>query len=136
MQKVGTVVEILDGYVKVELEQHSECTECGMCMGGTSKKVTVSARDTFGSKLGDTVEVNLSPGQSLKAAAIVYLIPLGLLILGIAIGSTVLRGSRNAEAITAVIGLSAAFLGFIVLKFLDKFLTKDDKYQLTITRII
>lgn len=80
-----TVKNILpDGYAQVEMKRISACGEnCAMCGGCADPRafVTVAALNKAGANRGDKVIVSSGTGKIMKAAAIVYLVPLILFFL-------------------------------------------------------
>lgn len=58
-----------------------ECSQCGGC-AGAQQWASVAAVNLIGAKVGDWVIVETSSAAVLRAAALVYLAPLALLLLG------------------------------------------------------
>ena len=79
-----------DGYAQVEAVRRSACSgDCDHCGGCASAKqyVLVRAKNPIGAAVGDQVIVETSSRAILGAAAVVYLVPLALLLLGYGLAS-------------------------------------------------
>ena len=89
MLEIGVVESVNDknGTVKVVFDRKSACDKCGMCLTskGEKMKVYVEVKNTLGAKVGDRVGVSMSDRFVLRAAFIVYLIPVILVGAGLAI---------------------------------------------------
>ena len=84
MRQRATVGSLLpDGSVSLLVQRVSACTgDCGHCggCGAVSQSVQVTARAPFPVEPGERVWVESRSGAVLGAAALVYLLPLGLLL--------------------------------------------------------
>ncbi|MCG4723017.1 SoxR reducing system RseC family protein, partial [Alistipes putredinis] len=65
---------------------------CGKCASSTDKKdIVVEVDNTIGAKVGDYVELNMDSINVIKAASIVYIIPLVALLGGTVISYSILN---------------------------------------------
>ena len=89
MQEIGVVESLNEknGTAKVVFDRKSACDKCRMCLtaNGDKMKVYVEVKNTLNAKVGDKVGVTMSDGFVLKAAFIVYLLPVILVGAGLAI---------------------------------------------------
>ena len=89
MQEIGIVDSVNEkrGTAKVVFDRKSACDKCGMCLTakGERMKVYVEVKNTLGAKVGDRVGVTMSDRFVLRAAFIVYVIPVILVGAGLAI---------------------------------------------------
>ena len=86
-----------DGTASVVHVRQSACSgDCHKCSGCGAAKETVifTARNGIGAKSGDLVKVESSTGPVLKAAVVLYVLPLVLFFLGYYLGT--LPGSYGA----------------------------------------
>lgn len=121
-----------DGTAQVLVIRESACSgDCHKCSGcGAAKEaIEFTARNPIGAKTGEVVTVTSQTGPVLKAAAVLYMLPLVLFFGGYALG--------------AVLGISggltgaAAFLMSIVLIVLyDRRMAKKDNTVYTITAYV
>jgi sigma-E factor negative regulatory protein RseC len=83
MKERGRVVETAGNVAKVEILRKDECSRCKVCGFGSRDRIVAVATNTIGAKEHDEVEVELEGSQVVRAAAILYLIPLAFLLAGI-----------------------------------------------------
>lgn len=86
MRQKATVERLLnDGTAVLLVRRQSACSgdchSCGGC-GGTAQTLRLTARDPIGTHEGDRVYVESDGKTVLKGAALVYLLPLALFLLG------------------------------------------------------
>ena len=141
MNQQGYIVEIVDNITaKLKLKRHSACASCGKCATTSEEKdIIVEVDNSIGAKVGDRVEVNMETMNVLKAAFIVYTIPLIALLIGIVGTFYVLNAisfNGNIEVISGVVGLVLTFIVFLILKKNDKKFRDSKEYIPIVTRII
>ena len=87
MLEVGVVESVNEkrGTAKVVFDRKSACDKCGMCLTakGEKMKVYVEVKNTLGAKAGDKVGVSMSDRFVLRAAFIVYVVPVVLVGAGL-----------------------------------------------------
>ncbi|MGL4913509.1 MAG: SoxR reducing system RseC family protein [Romboutsia sp.] len=125
MEQQGYIVEIVDKKTaKLKMQRHSACASCGKCATTSEKKdIVVEVDNVIGAELGDKVKVNMESVNVLKAAAIVYILPLMGLLLGTIATYfilTTINFGGNIEIISGMIGLFLMFLSFVILKKNDR----------------
>lgn len=82
----GTVIEITEGNIKVEIINKSMCSAChakGFCSAGDSKDkvIDVAYYNNGEYAVGDEVEVVMKRSMGFKAVWISYVIPLAILLI-------------------------------------------------------
>ncbi|MEF9992705.1 MAG: SoxR reducing system RseC family protein [Peptostreptococcaceae bacterium] len=141
MNQHGYVVELVDSITaKIKMQQHSACASCGKCASSTDKKdIVVEVDNTIGAKIGDYVEVNMDSMDVIKAASIVYAIPLIALLGGTIISYGILSYidiSFNKEVISGFFGIGLTVISYLFIKSRDSKFRKSRKYIPVITKVI
>ncbi len=89
MYEVGLVESVNEkrGTAKVVFDRRSACDKCKMCLvaNGDKMKVYVEVKNALNAKPGDRVGVQMNDAFVLRAAFIVYIIPVILIGAGLAI---------------------------------------------------
>ena len=117
MREEGTIVGLTDGLARVAMTDPQTCIRCGACSrigSQTVLEVPVEPDDTF--NIGDHVLVDVPPGRSFRALALVYLVPLAGLLLGAGIGGFLTQTFWSnssypniAPILLSVVGLAAGY---------------------------
>ena len=121
-----------DGTALVVHVRESACSgDCHKCSGCGAAKETIllKAQNPIGARRGDLVKLESASGPVLKAAAVLYLVPMLLFFAGYAAGDFL----WNRGALTACV----AFIAGIALAVLyDRKLGKTEKTGYTITEFV
>ena len=131
-QKVLVKAVMPDGMAKVIHVRQSACSgDCHQCSGCGAAQETMEllAQNPIGAKPGDLVLIEAATGPVLKAAAMLYLLPLGMFFLGYLVGQTL--WNRGGLAGCLAFGLA---IGLCVLY--DRFLGKKKETEYTITGFV
>ncbi len=102
-----------------------DCHKCSGC-GAAKEAVLLTADNPIGARTGDLVKVESASGPVLKAAVVLYLIPLALFFLGYYLGT--LMG--NFGALAACLGFALG-VGLVVLY--DRKVVRKENFGYTIT---
>lgn len=117
-----------DGTAQVMHIRESACSgDCHKCSGcGAAKEaITLKARNPVNAKVGDRVKINSETGPVLRAAAVLYVLPLVLFFLGYALGATMGYG--------ALIGCAGFAVGIAFVVLYDRKVSQKEKTEYTIT---
>ena len=117
-----------DGQAEIIHVRESACSgDCHKCSGCGAAKETmiIRADNPIGAEVGDFVTLSSDSGEVLKAAVIVYLVPLVLFFLGYILGMTWQLG--------ALVGGLAFALGIVLAVVYDRLVAKKRKTVYTIT---
>lgn len=141
MNQHGYVIEIVDSITaKIKMQKHSACASCGKCASSTDKKdIIVEVDNTLGAKVGDYVEVNMDSVNVIKAASIIYIIPLVALLGGTILSYKMLSYfdiSFNIEIISGGIGVLLTILSYLAIKSRDFKFRESRNYIPIITKVI
>ena len=133
MLEVGIVESINEkrGTAKVVFDRKSACGKCGMCLTarGEKMKVYVEVKNTLGAKVGDKVGVAMSDRFVLRAAFIVYIIPVILVGAGLALFRKL--GDLLLLAVVAVCLIFGIGVGILT----DRLIRKKGTFAPTLTEI-
>ena len=129
----GTIVEISEGNIRVEIINKSMCAAChakGFCSAGDTKEkiIDVAYFNNGEYQLGDEVEVTMKRSMGFKAVWISYVIPLAILLIFL----LTLQGLGFAElhaGLAAAVAVCVYY--FVVYLFRDKI---ADKFVFTIAK--
>lgn len=115
----GLVVEVDNNIAKVKLIRHSECENCGSCSG--QNEVIQSAHNNVGAKLGQRVFIKVENNNVLKAAFIMFVLPLLAIAAGIIIAELVSKIFQISSVIPDIIGVCVCVLiSVTIIKHFDK----------------
>ena len=129
----GTVVEISEGNIKVEIINKSMCAAChakGFCSAGDTKDKIIDVQywNNGEFKVGDEVEVTMKRSMGFKAVWISYVIPLAILMIFL----LTLQGVGFTELCAGLCAIGAVCVYYLVVYlFRDKM---ADKFVFTIAK--
>lgn len=105
-----------------------DCHKCSGC-GAAKETVLLKAKNPIGARRGDLVKLESATGPVLKAAAVMYMIPMLLFFAGYFVGDALWqRGALiGCLSFVAAIGLAVLF---------DRKIGKTDKCEYTITGFV
>ena len=128
-QLVRVVKHNDDGTARVVLVRESACSgDCHKCSGCGAAKQTmfVTARNPIQAPVGSVVVIRSESGPVLAAAAMLYLMPLGMFLLGYLLGA--LLWQRGG--LTAILAFGLGIAGAVVY---DRLVMKKKETVYTIT---
>ena len=112
-QQVRVLSSNADGSAQVAVVRQSACSgDCHKCSGcgAATQTMIFTASNPIGAKPGDFVIIESASGPVLKAAAVLYMLPLALFIIGYLIGMQwQLGGLVGGLAFALSIGLAVAY---------------------------
>lgn len=131
----GVVIQVIGNTAKVKANRHGDCKNCGACPG--DKAMVVDAENSLGAKPGQRVCFEIKEVNMLKAAFVVYILPLAAVFIGVLIGGLLAKKNIQWNTTFEVIGGIIGFiLSVIYIKFFDKAANKNEKMRPVITRIV
>ena len=135
-QQEGIVLEVSGTMAKVKASRHSDCENCGNCPGNTA--IVVDALNPVGAKRGQRVAIEVKEVNMLKAAFIVYILPLIAAVAGAFAGDYLAVAQQASNPVWYQIGGGAAAVGLSILyiKYFDRNARTDDKMKPVIVRIL
>ena len=111
-----------DGMAEVVRIRESACSgECHKCSGcgAAQQKVLLVARNPIGAQPGDMVVVSSETKTVLKAAAVLYMLPLVLFIVGYLLGESLWQRG-------GLVSICAVVLCTVLIKLYDRRLAKKE----------
>ena len=130
MEQIVRVKERLpDGTAQVIVIRESACSgDCHKCSGCGAAKETllITARNPIGADRGDLVTVSSESAPVLKAATVLYVVPLVLFFLGYALGASL----GVAGGLCACLGF---VLGIVLVVAYDRRFARNVNTEYTIT---
>lgn len=136
MNKIGVITEIGNGEAIVMVGSAKTCGNCG-CGALTRKNGElcdnhryIKVKNTIDGKVGDPVNIEFETLKMLKTSAMLYLLPLIMLVVGIFLGNY-LQGSNSNDLISFGVGVLLLGISFLILNKLDK--NKEKKELITIS---
>ena len=129
----GTIIEISEGNIKVEIINKSMCAAChakGFCSAGDTKDkvIDVAYFNNGEYAVGDEVEVTMKRSMGFKAVWISYVIPLAILMIFL----LTLQGLGLGELFAGLCSVLAVSMYYLVIYlFRDKL---SNKFVFTIAK--
>lgn len=136
MQPIGTVVAKQHGKASVHLVRQSACQNCKACTLGSadSNTITIIAEDPYNVEIGQQVSIYFPPAQSVKAALLVYTIPLLSLFAGyLLLDMLPLPGGALVPALGSLL---LSFASFFLLRLREKQRQDDPAFLPRIDAIV
>ena len=130
MEQIVRVKEVYDDgtALAIHLRQSAcsgDCHKCSGC-GAAAETILLKAENPIGARAGDFVSICSDSGPVLKAAAVLYLVPVVLFFLGYLLGA--LAWGRGALA-----GCLAFVIGICLAVVYDRKVVRKEKTGYTIT---
>ena len=136
----GVIQEIVHQNARVRIEKNSACSSCesrGACQAFSDKEMLIEVPNDLQAQVGDRVEISVPEGSLLKLSLLVYLLPVGALILGASIGGVWAQSLHaGATLIPILCGFFAMGATFYALRRLDRAAQAKGKYQPRMKRIL
>ena len=122
MLRSGKVVAAENGVLEVCFERPEACAHCGACAG---QKEETLVKIPGSAPVGRWIDVDMPEGQVLKASMLAYVMPLLLLLGGIALGSVLFK----QEVLWAVTGIVFMGVSWLALRLIEKRMKQRDVWQ-------
>lgn len=131
----GVVIQIDGNMAKVKANRHGDCKNCGACPGDNATVLDV--QNPLGAKPGQRVIFEIKEANMLKAAFVVYIVPLIAILLGSIGGMWLAQKIGQSIKIFQIGGALLAFiLSIIYIKIFDKHTNSNSKMIPVIIRIL
>ncbi|MEW6725005.1 MAG: SoxR reducing system RseC family protein [Bacillota bacterium] len=138
MLEIGRVVEVRGETALVQMIRTAACASCGKCASGhQSSLMQLEARNPVGAGMGDMVKLDTEGLTPLRAAFVVYLLPLLMAGVGYAIGSILSPSAGGGDSPYGLVGMGAMFaLAFPLIRLYDQYLTRTGRGRPVITEVL
>jgi sigma-E factor negative regulatory protein RseC len=138
MRERGRVLETRGNMARVEILRRDECSRCKVCGFGSRDRVIANAVNSIGAKIHDDVELELEGSQVVRAAVIVYLIPLAFFLVGLYLGTvfaSFIKRQDMASLIAAIFGFGFLGLSYVGVAVYSR-RPAISKYQARVVRVL
>ncbi|MDM8544622.1 SoxR reducing system RseC family protein [Desulfococcaceae bacterium HSG9] len=136
----GIVTELTDTGAWIKTQKNSACAACSArqsCKTGGGEEAKVEVRNDVNAHLGDRVVIYFKTTSLLKAAFLLYMVPILGLLAGAGIGQKIAQLYAIQGSLPAVlVGFSSFAATVLWVKLRANRLSDQDSYQPRITRII
>lgn len=130
MEEEAVVLEVKDKKAKVEIKRSESCRGCKLCSLNPGGMMVTEVEDPIGVKGGDRVQVEIPNKDFLKAALVLYFLPVSGLIIGALIGS-----EFNSQ-----LGIFGGFIGlalsFVFVHYYDRKMGRRKRLHSRITKVL
>jgi len=131
----GLVIEVVGNSARIKVGRHSDCKNCGACPG--SESLILEANNEIGAKPGQRIILEIKETNVLRAAFIVFILPLIALFIGVMLGGIIGQYIGVNKFMFQVIGGVVIFaLSIVVVKYFDKASAANEKSKPVIIRIL
>jgi len=132
VREEGVIVGIEGERARVRIERSDACSRCRVCVPMGDGLMVIEAKNTRGAVVGERVSIEVDESRHLRAAFMVYILPLIGLIAGYVTG-TALAGS---EKVGFLCGVGMLIVVFAVLHWYDrKIRTRDQSWPRIVGRL-
>ena len=134
-QQEGIVIELRGEMARVKTSRHNDCENCGACPGNSA--IVLDALNPVGAKTGQRVVIEIQEVNMLKAAFIVYVLPLLAAFAGaVAGGWLAARVGYEPTWFQVAGGLIFFAVAIFYIKVFDRSSHSDVAMQPVIIRVI
>jgi len=120
MREEGTVVAVKGEAVVVELAPRGGCGRCRLCIPGPAGMMRVEAENKDRAGIGDRVVLDIDDRRQLRAAFLVYILP----VAGFMAGYAVAAMFSPSEGAGLAAGLSALAGVYLAVRYYDRRITR------------
>lgn len=134
-EQEGIVLECSGSVAKVKASRHNDCENCGACPGNSA--MVLQALNPLGAKPGQRVAIEVQQVNMLKAAFVVYVLPLLAVLAGVVAGGVLAEYlGYTGTAFQVGGGIVSFVLSVVYIKYFDTSARTNVKMQPVITRIL
>lgn len=109
-EETGKVTEVCDDMLHISVKRHASCEKCGACGMAGKQEISFLVKNEIGAKIGDTVVIRMESSKVMKAAFLMYTIPLLFLFVGYYLGQMTAVYLGQTPQVTEAIGMISSFV--------------------------
>lgn len=128
MLRSGKVVAAENGVLEVCFERPEACAHCGQC-GGQKEETFVKIPGS--APVGRWIDVDMPEGKVLKASMLAYVMPLLMLLGGLALGSVLFE----KEIFWALTGVVCMGVSWLILRLIEKRMKQKSVWQPKVVKV-
>lgn len=134
MDRIGYVTEVKGDKASVMFKRLSECGDkCSTCSSHCeAPPLTFDMDNTLSAQAGDSIEVIMEDHIFFKLTFFAYVVPLILMLIGIAVGYL----TTHNELTAALMGLAFLAVSYGILRIVNNKHAKNKKESLSMVRIV
>ena len=134
-QQEGIVIELRGEMARVKTSRHNDCEDCGACPGNSA--IVLDACNPVCAKVGQRVVIEIQEINMLKAAFVVYMLPLIAAFAGVISGDWLAyRMGQESNWFQVAGGFIFFAIAIFYIKVFDRASHSNVEMQPTIIRII
>jgi sigma-E factor negative regulatory protein RseC len=139
MTERGLVIDTDEQIARVVVEKSADCGSCNACSMGKGRTMIAEVENPINAQEGDSVLVEVSDKQILKAGVLVFMLPLAGLLSGV-FGISRIAQSMGFASSSGIIGGIGGFalllLAAVGVYFYSGHLSKTGRRSLKIIKIL
>lgn len=142
MEELATVIGIKGNQAEVKIVRYSACSKCeekcSLAESHEQDELIVEVENNIRVKKGEQVLLEMDERNVLFASLIVYLLPLGAMIIGYFVFSwfTLRMGFQSGEGAGIIGTLIFLFLSFLGIHLINPYLEKKTGFKPIIKKVI
>lgn len=130
----GIVIGVEGDLAKLKVGRHNDCKNCGACPSNNA--VIMDVQNSISAKPGERVEIEIKETNALRAAFIVFMMPIFAIAVGAFMGAWIGGKVGSLKQIFEISGGATAFvMALLYIKLFDKSVN-NNKNRPVITRIL
>jgi positive regulator of sigma E activity len=125
----GVVYQLDGDQALVEMFPEAKCTGCAACQLLAPGRHGLAAANLIGAKVGDKVEVEITQETNRLIPLVVFGLPIGFFVAGLAVGSIF------SETWGIILALAALLVSFGLVRWFDRYAAGQARFQSRIVAV-
>lgn len=139
MKEDGVVLELKDDMAIVQVKRSSACDNCKCChVADQAEFMSAKALNKVQAKVGDRVVIEIEQKEVLAASAIVYIVPIILMILGYVLGSYLGKVffKTYSQEVGIIFGFTFLAFSYLIVMLTEKRAAKTRWLQPVVVEVV